>query len=200
MDSPISNPEIAFISGPISTDPQENYFPLHYAPTIDQAIRRGDHFVIGPIPSGVDAEALAYLLAWPTSPDRITIFVTPAEDGMWGAKFRAFGVNVRVIAGQMPRERDAELTKASTYDICRVRTKEEGKAFYGKSWRDGFVTNTERNWKRRRNIGEDVVVEPEVINRSLGFDDSLSAPSSERDIKLRIGILGRWVESLQRHR
>jgi hypothetical protein len=71
----------------------------------------------------------------------------------------------------MPRERDSELTKASTYDICRVRTKKEGKAFYGKSWRDGFVTNTERNWKRRRGIEEDVVIEPEEINRCLEFHD-----------------------------
>ncbi|KAJ5376201.1 hypothetical protein N7509_013087 [Penicillium cosmopolitanum] len=196
MDSPTPNPKIAFISGPISTDPQENYLPLHYAPTIDQAVERGDHFVIGPIPSGVDAEALAYLLAWPISPDRITIFMTPSEDGMWGAKFRGFGVKVHVVEGQMPRERDAELTKASTYDICRVRTKKEGKAFYGKSWRDGFVTNTERNWKRRRGIKEDVVIEPEEINRSLEFDN---VRSSAKDVKTRMGILGRWVESLRRH-
>lgn len=171
MDSPTPDPEIAFISGPICTDPQENYLNLHYVPSINQAVQRGDKFVIGPIPSGVDAEALAYLLAIPTSPDRITIFVTPAEDGMWGANFRALGVKVQVVGGQMPRERDAELTKASTYDICRVRTKEEGMAFYGKSWRDGFVTNTERNWKRRRGIAEDVVIEPEEINSSLRFDD-----------------------------
>jgi len=76
--------------------------------------------VIGPIPSGVDADALDYLLAYPVSPSRITIFVTTAEESMWAARFRALSVNLEVVDGQMTQERDAAMTQASTYDILRV--------------------------------------------------------------------------------
>jgi hypothetical protein len=163
------NRQIAFISGPINTGPDESYFHTHYVTPLTQAIERKDHFVIGPIPSGVDADALEYLLAYPVSPDRVTIFVTQAEDGMWGAHFRSLGVNVRVVEGQMTRDRDAALTRASTYDILRVRTKEEGRAFYGHMWREGYITNTERNWKRRRGIPEIEAIGEETINLSMGY-------------------------------
>ncbi|KAJ6110894.1 hypothetical protein N7486_003129 [Penicillium sp. IBT 16267x] len=164
----MQNPEIAFISGPIDTGPQGAYFS-HYIPLINQAIKRGDHFVIGPIPTGVDADALSYLLAYPVLPTRITICVTPAEDGMWVGRFRASGVNVRIVDGHMSRERDATLTSISTYDILRVRTTAEAREFYGCLWRDGHVTNTERNWKRRRGIAEDAVVDAREINQSVGM-------------------------------
>ncbi|KAJ5673344.1 hypothetical protein N7507_002471 [Penicillium longicatenatum] len=175
----MQDPEIAFISGPINTGPQEEYFS-HYIPRIDQAISRGDSFVIGPIPTGIDADALSYLLAYPIQATRITICVTPAEDGMWGDRFRASGVNVQVVDGQMSRERDAIMTSISTYDILRVRTKAEAREFYGCFWRDGHVTNTERNWKRRRGIAEDVIVDAKEINQSMGMictDEEPDAPS-----------------------
>lgn len=175
---------IAFISGPISTGPEEDYFRTHYVPQILRAIQRGDDFVIGPIPSGVDADALDFLLAYPVAPSRITIFVTPAEEGMWGGHLRARGVNLQVVEGQMSRERDAALTRASDYDILRLRTKEEARAFYGRLWREGYVTNTERNWKRRQKIAEEVVVSAEEINRTIGEE----APSTDR------GMLARWVD------
>lgn len=165
-----SGNEIAFISGPIDTGPNESYFHTHYISQINHAVNCNHLFAIGPIPSGVDADALTYLLAYPISPSRITIFVTQAENGMWGAHFRSFGVNVQVVEGQMSRDRDAALTSASTYDILRVRTKKEAKAFYGRMWRDGYVTNTERNWKRRRGIAEDEIVGEETINRSMRYD------------------------------
>lgn len=164
----MQNPEVAFISGPINTGPQESYF-THYIPLINQAICRGDNFVIGPIPTGVDADALSYLLAYPVLPTRITICVTPAEEEMWGGGFRTSGINVRVVDGHMSRERDATMTSISTYDILRVRTKAEAREFYGCFWRDGHVTNTERNWKRRRGIAEDVVVDAKEINESVGM-------------------------------
>jgi hypothetical protein len=164
---PTSRNEIAFISGPTDTGPDESYFHTHYVPQINHAIEHNHRFVIGPIPTGVDANALTYLLAYPVSPGRVTIFVTETENGMWGAHFRSFGVNVQVVEGQMSRDRDAALTSASTYDILRVRTKKEAKAFYGPLWRDGYVTNTERNWKRRRGIAEDEVIGEETINRDM---------------------------------
>ncbi|KAJ5664793.1 uncharacterized protein N7477_007241 [Penicillium maclennaniae] len=144
-------PEIAFISGPIDTGGDESYFHTYYVPRIRRAVQRGDHFVIGPVPTGVDADALAYLLAFPGL-------------GGGGAHFRAFGVYVHVVDGQMSCERDAALTQFSTYDILRVRTRKEAKAFYGKLFRDGYVTNTERNWRRRRGIAEDEIVGLAGIN------------------------------------
>ncbi|KAJ6107096.1 hypothetical protein N7523_008419 [Penicillium sp. IBT 18751x] len=173
-------PEIAFISGPIDTGCDESYFHTYYVPRIRRAVQRGDHFVIGPVPTGVDADALAYLLAYPVSPTRITIFVTSAEQGMWGARFRAFGVYVHVVDGQMSCERDAALTQSSTYDILRVRTRKEAKAFYGKLFRDGCVTNTERNWKRRRGIAEDEIVGLAEINDLDSLTESRKPQSALR--------------------
>lgn len=188
--------EIAFISGPIDTGPNETYFHEYYLPRIQQAIARGDEFVIGPIPSGVDADALRYLLAYPVSPSRITIFVNAAEDGMWGAGFRALGVNVQRVECQTTRERDTALTNASTYDILRVRTRPEAQAFYGELLRDGYVTNTERNWKRRRGIAEEVVADANHINRSMGF-----APVMHHPQKTVQGLLRQWIDQvLERHR
>jgi hypothetical protein len=158
----------AFISGPIDTGPHEIYFHTHYVPLINQAIRLGHHFIIGPLPHGVDADALTYLVAYPVSPSRITIFVTRSEDEAWGADFRALGVHVHVAQSPVSRGRDAAMTAASTYDILRLRSHEEARGLYGRIWRPGHVTNTERNWKRRRGIAEDVVVDVEEINRSVG--------------------------------
>lgn len=147
-----TRPEIAFISGPIDTGADSSYFHEHYAPRINAAISRGDSFVIGPVTAGVDADALSYLLSYPISPDRITIFVTPAEDVACGKQFRALGVRVEVVEGQTAGERDAAMTRSSTYDILRWRGPDEAREFYGASWREGYVTNTERNWQRRKGL------------------------------------------------
>ncbi|KAE8154432.1 hypothetical protein BDV25DRAFT_135866 [Aspergillus avenaceus] len=147
-------PPRAFISGPLSTGPSQTYFKTHYIPKINTAIAKGHHFVIGPIPSGVDKEALEYLLSYPVPPAHITIFVTSTEDRMWGDMFRARGVRVHVVEGWevTSGDRDAAMTAASVYDILRWRTEEEARAFYGSLYREGHVTNTERNWLRR--VGE----------------------------------------------
>lgn len=141
-------PRTAFISGPIDTG---SFFSTHYPPMIDPAISANHHFVIGPIPSGVDADALAYLLESNVPPSDITVCVTPAEDSIWGAKFRAQGVNVHV-EGTTPRERDAAMTRRSGYDILRWRTESEAREFYGKFYREGHITNTETNWTRRKGL------------------------------------------------
>lgn len=158
-----SDRQVAFISGPLNTGRDAGYFHAHYAPRIDAAITRGDHFVIGPIPSGVDADALAYLLEYPVLSDRITVFVTVAEDQMWGKKFRELKVNVHV-QGQTTAERDAAMTQASSYDILRWRKRAEAKELYGAMWREGYVTNTERNWRRRRGIGLDEMVREDELD------------------------------------
>lgn len=161
MNSPSS--EVAFISGPIDSGRDSIYFHTHYASRIAAAIKRGDHFVIGPIPTGVDADALAYLLEHPISPDRITVFVTSAENQLWGKKFGGFGVNVHV-EGDTTAQRDAAMTQASTYDILRWRKKDEAREFYGTMWREGHLTNTERNWRRRRGIALDEVVREDEVD------------------------------------
>lgn len=149
-DSSPTRREVAFISGPLDTGINSSYFHQHYVPRINTAIARGDSFVIGPITHGVDADALSYLLSYSVSPDRITIFMTPAEDVAFGKGFRARGVRVQIVDGQTAGERDAAMTGASTYDILRWREPEEAREFYGPGWREGYVTNTERNWRRRR--------------------------------------------------
>lgn len=165
--SPCTDRQVAFISGPIDTGPDASYFHAHYVPRINTAIARGDHFVIGPLPYGVDADALKYLLAYPVSPDRITIFVTPGEKQIWGRAFDQLKVNVHQVEGQTSGERDAAMTQASSYDILRWRRQEEAKEFYGSMWRDGHVTNTERNWRRRRGIGMDESVREEDVDLFL---------------------------------
>lgn len=155
---------VAFISGPTDTD--YSYFYSHYVPHIQAAIVHGDHFVLGPLACGVDADALDYLLTLVT-PERIRVFMTHNEDRMRGIEVRAQGVQVQVV-GETSQERDAALTRASTYDILRVRPRNEARAFYGRLWSDQYVTNTERNWKRRRGIAELEPWDPEEINRSIG--------------------------------
>ncbi|KAJ5775016.1 uncharacterized protein N7511_000027 [Penicillium nucicola] len=186
----MSDRQIAFVSGPIDTGPSESYFHTHYVTKINEAIERDHDFVLGPIPSGVDADALAYLLLTVPVLDRITIFVTQAEDGMWGERFRTMGVHVEVVEGQMTRDRDAALTRASTYDILRVRTKAEAQALYGSMWREGHITNTERNWKRRRGIAENEVVAEQEINRSMGYSSDPAVPTKP------IGRIARWMNDV----
>ncbi|KAL4863948.1 hypothetical protein BDV12DRAFT_206068 [Aspergillus spectabilis] len=149
-----SKPQVAFISGPIDTGPDASYFTAHYVPQLNTAIAAGHNFVIGPILSGVDADALDYLLSYPVSPSRITIFMTIAEGGAWGAEFRRRGVNVSVLKelSATTQNRDAAMTAASDYDILRWRTEEEAREFYGEMYRTGHISNTERNWRGRRGL------------------------------------------------
>jgi hypothetical protein len=155
---------IAFISGPLDTGADGLYFQRYYVPKINSAIKRGDHFIIGPLPHGVDADALEYLLAYPVSPDRITIFVTPSEHTVWGSQFHAKGVGVSIVDGPTGAERDTTMTAASTYDILRWRKQHEASAFYGRMFREGYVTNTERNWRRRQGLTETEPVNEDEVD------------------------------------
>ncbi|KAL4812915.1 hypothetical protein BDW67DRAFT_188150 [Aspergillus spinulosporus] len=148
------NSKVAFISGPIDSGPDNVYFRTHYIQPINAAIAAGHNFVIGPILSGVDADTLDYLLTYPVAPSRITIFMTIAEDSAWGNIFRARGVNMFVLEDRQAttQNRDAAMTAASDYDILRWRTEEEAREFYEELYRPGRVTNTERNWRRRRGL------------------------------------------------
>ncbi|KAL4792655.1 hypothetical protein BDV19DRAFT_249049 [Aspergillus venezuelensis] len=147
-------PQVAFISGPVDTGPDSIYFKTHYITPVQTAIEKGHNFVIGPIPSGVDADALDYLLSYPIDPRRITIFMTIGEDTAFGTWFRSKGVNTHVLPNITATSgmRDAAMTEASDYDILRFRTEEEGRKFFGNMFREGVVTNTERNWRRRMGL------------------------------------------------
>ncbi|BCS25445.1 uncharacterized protein APUU_50156A [Aspergillus puulaauensis] len=166
-----TKPRVVFISGPIDTGPDKSYFTTHYKPPIDTAIASGHNFVIGPITSGIDADALTYLLEYPISPSRITIFMTVGEDKAWGQQFRDKGVNVYVLEDIMAnsQNRDAEMTAKSDYDVLRWRTENEAKRFYGDLYREGHLTNTERNWRRRRGIGFGEFLSQEDY-RKLGYE------------------------------
>ncbi|KAL3436082.1 hypothetical protein BDV09DRAFT_184470 [Aspergillus tetrazonus] len=131
------NSKVAFISGPIDTGPD------------NVAIAAAHDFVIGPILSGVDADALDYLLNYPIAPSRITIFMTIAEDSAWGKIFRARGVNVFVLEDRQAtaQNRDAAMTAASDYDILRWRTEEEAREFYAELYQPGR-TETGADWYR----------------------------------------------------
>jgi hypothetical protein len=146
----------AFISGPTDTGPNASFFSKHYTPSLNTAIAAGHNFIIGPILSGVDADALDYLLAYPITPTRITIYMTYSENKAWGSMFRARGVRVFVLGdiSATTAMRDAQMTADSDYDILRWRTEEEAREFYGEMYRGGYVTNTERNWRRRRGLAE----------------------------------------------
>ncbi|KAL4915379.1 hypothetical protein BDW62DRAFT_219400 [Aspergillus aurantiobrunneus] len=178
-ESPVQ-PKVAFISGPIDTGPNSIFFHTHYKPDIDAAIAAGHNFVIGPITSGVDADSLSYLLDYPISPSRITIFMTVGEDRAWGDQFRRRNVNVHVLEDitATSQNRDAAMTAASQYDILRWRTEDEAREFYGDLYRPGHMTNTERNWRRRRGIscmavwdGQDSdAVQRDGSGRGRGFD------------------------------
>ncbi|KAE8375705.1 hypothetical protein BDV26DRAFT_267299 [Aspergillus bertholletiae] len=158
--------ETAFISGPLEIGPNNAYFHTHYVPQINAAINRGDRFVIGPV-MGVDRAALDYLLAHPIPPSHITIFVTPTENILMGDEFRSRSVHVHIVDGgpnMTTRDRDAAMTRASSYDILRWRTKKEAKELYGRTYRPGYVTNTEMNWRRRRGISETDIVREEDVS------------------------------------
>ncbi|KAL2810559.1 hypothetical protein BJX63DRAFT_315270 [Aspergillus granulosus] len=161
-----SNHKTAFISGPLDTGPESDFFTKYYVPSLKIAIAAGHSFVIGPIRSGVDAEALDYLLHYPISPARITIYMTHSEDGAWGRMFQTRGVNV-VVLGDLQATtgmRDARMTAESDYDILRWRTEREAREFYGSMYRGGHVTNTERNWRRRRGLPETRELGKDIIN------------------------------------
>lgn len=86
--------------------------------------------------------------------------MTPAEDHAWGKIFRDRGVNVHVLENlaASTQDRDAAMTAASDYDILCWRTEDEARVFYGRMYRAGRMTNTERNWRRRRGVGFDNVL------------------------------------------
>lgn len=157
----------AFISGPLEVS--KAYFTRYYRPRIDDAISSGHKFVVGPV-SGIDALGLEYLLSRDVEQSRIKIYMAAFEI----AAPPAFVAEMKRRLGdhgvmEAKREdgtgalttwdRDAAMTRDSDYDILRFRTEREQKSIYGDRWRPR-VSNTERNWRRRK--GEDRMEERHV--------------------------------------
>ncbi|KAF2871523.1 hypothetical protein BDV95DRAFT_572211 [Massariosphaeria phaeospora] len=147
-------PRTAFISGPL--DAPDEYFDTHYRARIDQAIRDGDNFVMGPV-AGIDTMALQYLLAHPDGvlPRRITVYMAHFEYQTVARRksFEALGVNVREVGDVHTTTgmRDAKMTEESDYDVLRYRSESEAKEWYGSAWWPR-VSNTEMNERRRKGV------------------------------------------------
>lgn len=148
MASAIAQTPIAFISGPLDVDTA--YFNAHYLPRIQEAIKQGHRFIIGPS-RGVDTLAFDYLKRSRVSINRIRLYLNTSEETHLRGNFKKFeeagGMLVIVKGGHT--ERDAMMTAASHYDILRYRTEDECRALYGEKYR-ARVSGTEKNEIRRQ--------------------------------------------------
>src|SRR6266567_1963251 len=107
---------IAFISGPLEVEPP--YFDTHYAPRIQQAIREGHHFILGPA-RGTDTLAFDFLRKNNVPASRIRVYLNTSEETRLKGGFKRFeqaGGSVVVVKGGHT-QRDEAMTRASHYDI-----------------------------------------------------------------------------------
>ena len=176
-----SRPRVAMISGHIDLAPET--FLLHYQAPLDAAIAAGDSFVLSNA-GGADTLALGYLLSRSVPPERITIYIhtPPARRQKHGGAnetmkridrqrtgpevldgYRVQGFGVKVVDG-WHTERDAIMTRESDYDILWVRSEEDTRMLYGKKYRPGRVSGTEKN-RERRELYERVRVEEKAAIR-----------------------------------
>ena len=65
--------------------------------------------------------------------------------------YRKQGFGVKVVNG-WHTERDAEMTRDSDYDILWIRPDEETKVLYGKKYRPGRISGTQKNKDRREQL------------------------------------------------
>jgi hypothetical protein len=167
----------AFISGP--TDPDPEYFSLHYQPAILAALSAGDSFVIGPVP-GIDTLALSFLLAQKVPSSRLTVYLTKCESRYHIPRLEELGVNYKIVEGSITQVRDAAMTRVSDYDILKYRSEKEAKEFYGKNWIE-YVTNTELNERRRkawRDAGRETEDDVSYVKPSALEETQLKSTSS----------------------
>ena len=171
-------PKTAFVSTHI--DLSCDVFLLHYRNLLDVAIANGDYFILSTA-GGAASMALEYLLSHNVSAAQITIYlhVPPVRRQKRGGAnetmrridrlgttpdalehYRKQGFGVRVINGGHT-ERDTAMTRESDYDILWVRPDDETKTLYGKRYRPGRVSGTQKNKDRREQLekGEENVVE-----------------------------------------
>ncbi|KAH6876826.1 hypothetical protein B0T10DRAFT_497331 [Thelonectria olida] len=151
-ETTLHKPRIAMISGHIDISPSE--FATHYYYSLDEAIARGDLFILGDA-KGTDEMALDYILERDLTA-HITVYASRAH------RIRELGdKNIQVIfvkamkkgasGRQRHLQRYAEMTKASDYDILWVRGEEECRKRYGEKYRPR-VSGTELNRRRRLEV------------------------------------------------
>jgi len=148
---------VAFISGPLEVEPA--YFATHYASRIQQAIREGHRFILGPS-RGTDTLAFAFLKKSNVPASQIRVYLNTSEETHLKGGFKRFeqeGGSVVVVKGGHT-QRDEAMTRASHYDILRYRTEEECQALYGAAYRKR-VSGTEKN-ELRRKAGIGLVMPP----------------------------------------
>jgi hypothetical protein len=105
MDSrPLTN----FVSGHLDLTPDE--FDAHYRPAIDEALARGEAFVLGDA-RGTDSLTQSYLLGKTTAVVVYHMFTSPRNN----AGFETIG------GFESDEERDTQMTAASDQDIAWVR-------------------------------------------------------------------------------
>ena len=149
---------VAFISGPLEVEP--GHFETHYAPRIQQAIKEGHHFILGPS-RGTDTLAFEFLRNSGVSANRIRVYLNSSEGTLIRGAFKQLeeeGGSVVTVKGGHT-QRDEAMTRASHYDILRYRTKEECLAFYGAGYNTKRVSGTEKN-ELRRKAGLGLVMPP----------------------------------------
>jgi hypothetical protein len=161
---------IAFISGPLEVDPA--YFDIHYAPRIQQAIREGHRFILGPS-RGTDTLAFDFLKKFNVPASRIRVYLNTSEETRLKGGFKRFeqaGGSVVIVKGGHT-QRDEAMTRASHYDILRYRTEEECRALYGAAFRKR-VSGTEKN-ELRRKAGVGLKMPPPEENGRLEGDSKV---------------------------
>jgi hypothetical protein len=148
---------VAFISGPLEVEPA--YFDTHYAPRIQQAIREGHLFILGPS-RGTDTHAFEFLKKSGVPASRIRVYLNSSEETRIRGVFKQFeqaGGSVVMVKGGHD-QRDEAMTRASHYDILRYRTEQECRALYGATYRKR-ISGTEKN-ELRRKAGLGLVMPP----------------------------------------
>lgn len=125
---------VAYISG--HTDLTEAEFLLHYQPLINEAYLAGHHFVVGDA-KGADYFAQEYLANYLVIPSRVVVYHMLTDPRHFYVSKSEDGHEFSTVGGfKSDEERDAAMTKASTYDIAWVRPGREN-------------SGTARNLKRR---------------------------------------------------
>ena len=126
-----------FISGHIDITPEQ--WEIHYKGPIDDAISLDCKFVLGDA-RGTDRMSISYL--WEKKVKNVTIF------HMYENARHNPGYNTN--GGYTSDElRDKAMTEASDVDIAWVRPEEETKKLYGKKYRKGRISGTQKNINRR---------------------------------------------------
>jgi len=139
--------KIYFISGHLDLSPE--LFIKHYLNQLHEAINSGGKFIMGDA-KGVDLMAQEYLLEQSVGFDRITVY------HMHNKPRNLVSSEIQTRGGfESDEERDKQMTLDSDLDIAYVRTDEENKKLYGKKYRAGRISGTEKNLIRRKELNRD---------------------------------------------